>query len=558
MKAKTVAQVVAAEAGGKTLKDRFQAMQDVFSAMFNRAEQTGVPVKDIASVKSQFSAYNSPMPAGTQSLVGMAQRAINAVLANGPTHKGTYYATPDRVSKLPGGLKAVKTSVDGMKYYSDPKDRSIVTAVGAKKPSTTTVSYAKNLPASTSTVPQHAPSRIAPATPGFNLGTIAAKGSFQQALAARQPSAVAQAAPAGKTSRLGPQTAMRDYGWTGGVTPGQSVAGIDPNTPGVTRGLSTFDVQRAITPGQAQARVAQERARVAAETEANKSVFTKAGEQVAGLRDTIGGFFDSLAGQTAVAEPTRPNNVSTPKTDRLAKTATYSEVMKGTPVKTTSIPGVPETKPAAVYDDPRALAYAQNMQQQPVDSLYAQPAIDPELAAKVTPDQPVTVEDVAPVEEAAVRQRVQRRTPAQVTVNRPNRVAVDPTAGMTLGGVKAADRFSVGSGLRGVTNALGGPYGATAQTSNRSVSVTNRGALGSFRYNKDTGVTQFSNPAGATTGVSYGKPGGFLGALGRALGGAGSYGGSKSGKSSSSEKSGKSGGAKGAAGGSLGQSQHSL
>lgn len=275
----------------------------------------------------------------------------------------------------------------------------------------------------------------------------------------------------------------------------------------------------------------------------------------------IAGFFSSLANQSAVAapHPNAPVNFSTPKTDRLAKTATYADVMKGTPVKTSTIQGIPETKPEAIYDDPRALAYAQKMTPEPVNSLNV-PGINPALAAKVTPDQPVApIEETAPAVRAKTVQRA-RYTHPQVTVTRPNRVAVDPTAGMTLGGVKAADRFSVGSGLRGVTNALGGPYGATAQTSNRSVSVTSRGNLGSFRYNKDTGVTQYSNPAGVTTGVSYGKPGGFLGALGRSLG-FNSGGNSKSGKSGTSGKSGSSGksnGARGAAGGSLGQSQHSL
>lgn len=516
MKARTPAQVVAAEAGGKTLKDRFQAMKDVFSAVYNRSVQTGVPVKDITSVKSQFSAYNETMPAGTQSLVSMAQRAIDSVLANGPTHKGTYYATPDRVSKLPSGLQAVKTSIDGMKYYSDPKNRSIITASGTKKPSATNASYAKNLPASTNAVPSGRPAR--------------SREIFDNIAAGRNIQVSKPFSPEKYASAVAPRE-------------------VDPGP--LTRGLSTFDVARAITPQQAQAKVAAERQRVAAETEANRSVFSKAGT-------AIGGFFDSLTGRTtAAAGPTHPNNFSTPKTDRLAKapTATYADVMAGKPVKTTTIQGIPETKPEAIYDDPRALAYAEKMTPEPVNSLNV-PGIDPALAAKVTPDQPV-----APIEETAVPQRAKtvqrtRYTHPQITVTRPNRVAIDPTAGMTLGGVKAADRFSVGSGLKGVTNALGGPYGATAQTSNRSVSVTSRGNLGSFRYNKDTGVTQYNNPAGVTTGVSYGKPGGFLGALGRSLGGNSKSG--KSGSSNGGRSSGRQGGARGAAGGSLGQSQRSL
>lgn len=537
MKAKTVAQVVAAEAGGKTAKDRFKAMQTVFSSIFNRAQQTGVPFKDIVSVKSQFSAYNSPMPAGTASLVGMAQRAIDSIIANGPTHKGTYYATPDRVGSLPKGLKAEATSVDGMKVFSDPQNRAIKTAAGVKAPTANASYKTDNLPSKTNVTPTGRPMR--------------SREMFDNIAAGRNIQV---------SKPFSPETYAK----------AEAPREVDPGP--LTRGLSTFDVARAITPAAAQARVAQERARVAAETQANKSVFTKAGEQVAGVKDSLVGFFDSLTGaNTAVAaapHPNAPTNFSTPKTDRLAKApaATYADVMAGKPVKTTSIVGIPEAKPEAIYDDPRALAYAQKMTPEPVNSLNV-PAIDPEIAAKVTPDQPVTVdEEVAP----EVRQRVRtvqrtRRTPVQITVNRPNSVAPSLPGG-TLGGIKASERYSVGTGLQGITAALGGVRGATGfSRSNLGMSVTNRGAhLGTITHNEKYGTDTFRDPNGNVTGTHFSQPGGFLGALGRSfgIGGASSSGGKAGGKSSGSSNGGssggKSGGAKGAAGGGLGQSQHSL
>lgn len=133
-KARSVAEVVAAEAGGKTAKDRFSAMKDVFSAIANRAKATGQTLESVISGRRQFDAYSKKMPAGTANLVALAEKAIADVEQNGPTHKGTYYARSYATKNLPKGLTKVKTAVDDHVYYTDPKNRAIVTATGAKRP----------------------------------------------------------------------------------------------------------------------------------------------------------------------------------------------------------------------------------------------------------------------------------------------------------------------------------------------------------------------------------------------------------------------------------------
>jgi hypothetical protein len=134
MRAKTVAQVIAAEAGGKTLGQRLQAMKDVFSAIVNRAEQTGETLESVVEGSNQFSAYNQKMPAGTKGLVALAEQAMREVQQSGPTHKGTYYARSYATKNLPKGLKKIKTAVDDHVYYTDPKNRAIITAKGVKRP----------------------------------------------------------------------------------------------------------------------------------------------------------------------------------------------------------------------------------------------------------------------------------------------------------------------------------------------------------------------------------------------------------------------------------------
>jgi hypothetical protein len=131
MSARTVAQVIAAEAGGKTWAQR-SAMRDVASAIVNRANALGVSPEDVVGVTSEFNAYNNPMPAGTSRLTSLAEQALADVMSGGVTHNGMFYAREYATKNLPKGLKEVKKAVDGHVYFTDPKARAIRTAVGVR------------------------------------------------------------------------------------------------------------------------------------------------------------------------------------------------------------------------------------------------------------------------------------------------------------------------------------------------------------------------------------------------------------------------------------------
>lgn len=133
MKAKTVAQVIAAEAGGKTRAQRYSSMLDIASAAYNRAKATGTTLKDVVGITSQFNAYNNKMPPGTASLTSLAEQALSYVEQNGPVHAGTYYATPATVGNLPKGLVQVPGVSAIHTVFEDPQNRAIVTASGVKR-----------------------------------------------------------------------------------------------------------------------------------------------------------------------------------------------------------------------------------------------------------------------------------------------------------------------------------------------------------------------------------------------------------------------------------------
>lgn len=233
------------------------------------------------------------------------------------------------------------------------------------------------------------------------------------------------------------------------------------------------------------------------------------------MAKTLGGI-NSVVGSLADA----PVNRTTPKTNRLQQITTAA------------------IAPPAIYDDPRALAYAQNMQPK-VGLVPAVPSAIPQTLA-----QPIAQP---------------KRQPLQITVRTPRQAVAPTMPGGTLGGIRAQDRFSVGTGLQGITAAQGGVRGATGfSVSIPGVSVTSRGkTLGTITRNEKFGTTTFRDPNGNVTGVHLDK--GNLGrTLGSIFGGSGSSNAGQSSGSSGGKSSGKSGGARGAAGGGLGQSQRSL
>lgn len=134
MRVKTVAQVIAGEAGGKSLRQRFSAMKDVASAIYNRAQSLGVSMEDVVGVQSEFNAYNTTSKAVNSKTTQLALKALSDVMKNGPTHKGSFYARSYATKNLPKGLKKVHTAVDDHQYFSDPQNRAIKTKVGFKTP----------------------------------------------------------------------------------------------------------------------------------------------------------------------------------------------------------------------------------------------------------------------------------------------------------------------------------------------------------------------------------------------------------------------------------------
>jgi len=164
-RARTVAEVIAGEAVSGTPEERMADMRAIASVIANRAALLGVPQQEVVANQSEFNIYGQPMPAGTTNLVDMAQEAIDYVAQNGPTTTATFYATPEAVPNLPGGL-SFETETTGHQYFTDPQNRAIYTQNGLVAPNP--YAYAANL----TEVPTPAinPSAIPTANPAFLAG----------------------------------------------------------------------------------------------------------------------------------------------------------------------------------------------------------------------------------------------------------------------------------------------------------------------------------------------------------------------------------------------------
>lgn len=133
-RARTVADVIAAEAVHGTLQQRFNDMVHIASVIANRATLGRVTPQQVVAVQREFNSYNKTMPPGTKALRGLAQRAIAMVEQNGPITPATYYATPTARNGLPKGLKNV-AATKGHIYAIDPENRSFKTQIGYVNPS---------------------------------------------------------------------------------------------------------------------------------------------------------------------------------------------------------------------------------------------------------------------------------------------------------------------------------------------------------------------------------------------------------------------------------------
>lgn len=133
MRAQSVTDVILGEAVSGSPAKRYEDMKAIASVMVNRARSLGVPLETVVQNQREFNAYNNPLPAGASAYRNLAQQAIDDVLANGPVHNATFYATPAAKGNLPKGL-VEETRTGGHVYFSDPKNRAIGTAVGYRRP----------------------------------------------------------------------------------------------------------------------------------------------------------------------------------------------------------------------------------------------------------------------------------------------------------------------------------------------------------------------------------------------------------------------------------------
>lgn len=132
-KARTVADVILGEAASGSPAKRYADMKAIASVIANRAKALGVSPQEVVSNRREFNAYGKSLPAGVGAYRSLAQRALDDVATNGPSHGATFYATPKAAGNLPKGLKR-ETATTGHVYYSDPQNRAIGTSLGYRQP----------------------------------------------------------------------------------------------------------------------------------------------------------------------------------------------------------------------------------------------------------------------------------------------------------------------------------------------------------------------------------------------------------------------------------------
>jgi hypothetical protein len=587
MKAKSVVDVVLGEAGGRTRTERFADMLGIASVIANRAELTGATWDSIVSAKKQFNAFNKALPPGAIAYKDLAQQAIDQVMAQGPIHNATFFATPAAAHRLPGGLARVTQTKKGHQYFSDPRNRAIATANGYVAPNRSKAKALSSLPDQTSAVPY---SRVEAASKSpfgkhladvnSRLGGAAARNSFALGLPSTpsnflgRPAQVASNSFSRPAALTGAPNGMHVSGMLNRAgslpdTRGWTSSGVDARslTPsaqsiGRTVGASLgrgFMGGLGVTapqPGQRLARSPEQMTRdmVSADPfSRNTNDPIGLGRYSTTIRDAIASqeYAPDMSSVAAAKDwgakqslematnPKTFDNVTSEEAKGVIDTAkkdaalSYArderqdkkpnaafDVLSGTEKL-----GTPETStPTNALASSFASGIARSIMRATVETPVA-----PEVAAtEVAPTRTVrTVQRQQPA-----RRTVQRRTPAQITVTRPNNA-------LGLG------RFSVGSGLKGINAAMGGPKGATGfSRSMPGVSVTSRGSnMGTITRNDKFGTTTFRDPSGNVTGVHYDE--GRASRLGSVLGGIFGGGGSSSsggGKSTGGSGSGKSSG----------------
>jgi len=125
MTARTVEDVILGEARARDIND----MKYIASVITNRARLLGVTPEQVVANSREFNAYGKALPPGVAKYRDLARQALQEVAINGPVTNATFYATPAASKNLPKGLQPAGQT-NGHLYYTDPKNRSINTAVG--------------------------------------------------------------------------------------------------------------------------------------------------------------------------------------------------------------------------------------------------------------------------------------------------------------------------------------------------------------------------------------------------------------------------------------------
>lgn len=163
-RARTVADVILAEATSGSTAERWNDMLGIASVIANRANATNEDFQSIISAKGQFDGYGMPIPEGAEAYRSLAEQAINHVQQNGPVHGATYFATQPAVPGLknsaPNAALNEVGRTKGHTYFEDRNFAPIVTAAGAIAPNRESL-IAARMPQQMSVVPQANPARTA-------------------------------------------------------------------------------------------------------------------------------------------------------------------------------------------------------------------------------------------------------------------------------------------------------------------------------------------------------------------------------------------------------------
>ncbi len=479
MRARTVAQVIAAEAGGKTWAQRLSAMRDVASAIVNRANALGVSPEDVVGVTSEFNAYNKSMPAGTSRLTSLAEQALADVMSGGVTHNGMFYAREYATGNLPKGLKEVKKAVDGHVYFTDPKARAIRTAVGVLPVQKSA------LPQTVAAIPSPAPRATAQDMNALGMKAALGTRDFMSSNMAR----VAKAAgtpPSTYAARV-TTPAPNSYGLLAKANSAPSDARMRPDIS-----ARMADTLTGGTPANSLVGGTN------ADTLAARMSPMEPGANIAHLTNSA----PSMPSALGAPDPSRfgPTNTAQATWERMAPTSQDMALAHLTnPAPATALGN------AFIGGIPAGVGIGLN----------------PTLAP------PPAIETAAPISRP-------KREPLHISVTKTASITpADPFAGKTIAGIKPDERFSVDS----IDSAIGGPRGATFSAGPGLTTFSRGPNIGIAVHNAQTGMTTLYSPSGNITGVRRDRPtsGGFLGGLfggggsssGSSLGGGyGGYGGS--------------------------------